>query len=115
MVYKKKIFKVLLYLFLCINYTSTPIVAKPNPGDHELNKFKSILPEDAISQVSSFLANRFLRRLFEDLLYTILCKNWIPPSWPEPTYGDHNLNKIKSAFPEDVSSLSGQMVFDKNI
>lgn len=90
-------------------------MAKHNPGDHELNKFKYILPEDAISQVSSFLANRFLRRLFEDLLYIILCKNWIPPSWPEPTYGDHNLNKIKSAFPEDVSSLSGQMVFDKNI
>lgn len=41
----------------------------PTPGDHDLIKLESVLTENAVTQVSAFLADRFLMILFfKDLL-----------------------------------------------
>lgn len=37
----------------------TPIVAVFTPEDHDFNKYESTLPEDALTQVSAYLANWF--------------------------------------------------------
>ena len=65
LVYEKKIFKDLLYIFLCKTLTPPPsIVAPPIPRDHDFHNFESTLPEDTSTQVSTFLADQFLRRRF---------------------------------------------------
>lgn len=46
-----------------------------NPGDHDLNKFKSTLPENAATQVRAFLAKWFEKENFKDCaLYNPMLK-----------------------------------------
>lgn len=63
------------YFFRCKN-KSTPHCAPSYPGDHNLNNRESILPEDAFSQIKSFLVNWFWEEL-QRFLYK-LCRNSIP-------------------------------------
>ena len=41
-----------------------PLWPHPTPGDHDFHNFESTLPRDASTQVSTFLADKFLRRRF---------------------------------------------------
>lgn len=52
----------------------------PSPGDHDLNKFESSLPENASTHVIAFMPDRFLRRSFKIFLYIIFCI--CTPSYP---------------------------------
>lgn len=64
-----------LQWYLCEN--STPIFPLPNPWDHDLNNFKSYLPEDISTEVSAFPAFLLFEKIF---LYDIcLCKKDQPP------------------------------------
>lgn len=86
---------------------STPIMAHPFPGDHDFCKFKFTQPKDPSSQVTSFLADWFLRRRFLNTFLNIfLCKNVTPPPqlFVPPYSRDHDLNKPKSTLPKNAST-----------
>ena len=56
-----------------------PLWPHPIPGDHDFHNFESTLPEDASTQVSTFLAEWFLRRRFLKMSQNFsLISNYLP-------------------------------------
>lgn len=47
----------------------------PNPWDHDLNKFKSYLPEDISTEVSAFLAYLVFEKILNIYIYIL----WVTP------------------------------------
>ena len=45
-------------------FDPSPLWPHPTPGGNDFQNFESTLPEDAVTQVSAFLADYFLRRRF---------------------------------------------------
>ena len=66
----RKSFKIFFYIFLCKNLFPLPCDPILPPGNHDLNKFETSLPDDASKQlVPAFLPKWFLRRFLK--IYTI--------------------------------------------
>ena len=100
MVFKKKIFKDFLYIFLCKN--SFPTVASPYHWTIILTNLNlydlEMLPlRFGLSWPNSREEDFYILSLYIPL------KNLIPLLWPHPTPRDHDLNKIKSTLSEDAS------------
>ena len=91
----------------------------PTPGDHDLNKLESTLPEDAFILICTFLAWLFFKRKFWKMfsIYSFVKLDpplvapplprepWFEQTWIYTTWGCLNTSL----------SFSGRIVFEKKI
>lgn len=69
--------------------SSLHVVTQSYPKNHYLNKPEYILPEDALTQISIFQANWFLRKILKIFfciyVYVNFCPSPLCMFWPYPT------------------------------
>lgn len=74
--FRRRFVNISLYVFLCKN--STPFWPHSTPGEYDLIKLESKLPEDALTQAAAFLAFWILRKCLKDTNRFSITLNYLP-------------------------------------
>lgn len=77
--------KIFIYIFLCINLTTTPQIAPTLHWDHDLNKHEPTLPEDTSHKLQLFWLIVLWVEDFKKKKFSIYLKFLPPPPNCSPT------------------------------